>query len=120
MKDTTLRLNGLAKERTWSLTKMEWWVEEWNITMPLEEIIEDRSLEQKNGEENDNSSHKWTWKHPCKEGLNRVVVKNNNEKNMLIVGLWKHLKTWGEILPLKKTRLDWYEQGDKKIISPGG
>ena len=26
-------------------------------------------------------------KHPCKEGLNGVVVKINNEKNMLVVGL---------------------------------
>ena len=28
-------------------------------------------------------------KHPCKEELNGVVGKNNNEKNKLVVGLWK-------------------------------
>ena len=39
------------------------------------------------------SYHKWIFKeHPYEVGLNGVV-KTNNEKNKLVVGLWKHLKT---------------------------
>ena len=42
--------------------------EESNITMPPEERIEDRSLEQKNGEENANFCHKRAKKASLQEG----------------------------------------------------
>ena len=40
-------------------------------------------------------------KHPSKK-VRAELLENNNETNKLVVGLWKHLNTWGEILPLTK------------------
>ena len=40
-------------------------------------------------------------KHPSKKVITELL-ETNNETNKLVVGLWKHLNTWGEILPLTK------------------
>ena len=45
-------------------------------------------------------------KHPSKK-VRTELLEINNENNKLLVGLWKHLKTWGEILPQTETRFDW-------------
>ena len=60
--------------------------------------------------------------HPYEVGLNGVVGKNQQRKEQACCGIKENIsKTWGEILPLtENNRLDWYEQGDEKLISPGG
>ena len=40
-------------------------------------------------------------KPPCKK-VRTELLETSNEKNKLEVGLWEHLNTWGEILPLTK------------------
>ena len=41
-------------------------------------------------------------KHPCKK-VRAELLENQQWKDMILMGLWRHLKTWGEILPLTKT-----------------
>ena len=36
------------------------------------------------------------------------LLKIKQQKNKVVVGLWRHLETWGEILPLMKT-IDWID-----------
>ena len=36
------------------------------------------------------------------------LLENQQRKDMILVGLWRHLKTWGEILPLMET-IDWID-----------
>ena len=42
-------------------------------------------------------------KHPYKEGLNGVVGKSTAKIISLLWAYGKHLKTWGEFLPLTET-----------------
>ena len=60
-------------------------------------------------------------KHPSRK-VKTELLDYQQRKGKLEVGLWKtSQKLWGEILPLTETMdLDWYEQGDEKLISPGG
>ena len=41
----------------------------------------------------------------------RSSWKTNNEKNKIVVGLWKSSQQiWGDNQPLKETRIDWEKQ----------
>ena len=43
--------------------------------------------------------------------IGRSCWKNNNEKNKIVVGLWKSSQhIWGDNQPLKETRIDWEKQ----------
>ena len=35
-------------------------------------------------------------KHPSKKVITELLEKNQQQKDMILVGLWRHLKTWGE------------------------
>ena len=55
------------------------------------------------------------------EGSNGVVGKTNNEKSKLVVGLWRTTQNYEvKLCHSREKELDWYEQGDKKLISPEG
>jgi len=44
------------------------------------------------------------------------LLENQQQKDMILVGLCRDLKTWGEILPLTET-IDWIEV-NKEMTSP--
>ena len=64
--------------------------EESIITMPPKEMKE---CNEKNGEENNVFYLKWIWESILKKKDWTELLKNQQQKNKLVVGLWKQLQT---------------------------
>ena len=93
----------LIRWKEHDLDKTRWLVKESNIIMPPEWKNRSWTIGKKTIEKKITSSTIDFEKHPYKEGLNRYVRKSTTKRTSLLWAYGKHLKTWGEILPLTKT-----------------
>ena len=80
---------SFMNEKNMNCDKTGWWLKKAISQCLRNERIKGRSSKQKNGVENGNFCHKWTWKASLQIRIERSCWKINNETNKLVVGLWK-------------------------------